>query len=62
MKLEHPLYGEIVVPDDAEQIREELRISREIQEEGYHPIVQAYQDMLELALDLERRDCNEDAI
>lgn len=62
MKLEHPLYGTMVVPDDSDQIREELRIVRKILEENYHPVVQAYQDMLELALDLKRRECDEDAI
>ena len=62
MKLVHPLYGEIQVPDDAEQIREDRRIARDIQEEGYHPLVQAYIDMLELALDMERREIDEDAI
>lgn len=50
------------MPDDAEQIRENRRIARDIQEEGYHPLVQAYIDMLELALDMKRREIDEDAI
>ena len=62
MKLLHPLYGEIQVPDDVGQIREELRIVRDIQEEGYYPLAQAYLDMLELALDMKRREIDEDAI
>ena len=62
MKLGHPLYGEIQVPDDVEQIREDRRIARGIQEEGYHPLVQAYIDILELALDMKRREIDEDEI
>ena len=68
MILEHPLYGEMVVPDSKEELQNELRIVKEIQEryepgvEAWHPIVQAYKDMLELALDLTRREDDEDAI
>ncbi len=54
------MYGPVEVPDDREAIREDLRTASNILEEDYHPIVQAYADMLELALDLERR--KEDAI
>lgn len=56
------MYGMMEVPDDAEAIREDLRIANDILEEGYHPVIQGYADMLELALDLERRKQDEDAV
>lgn len=62
MKLEHPIYGQMTVPDKADDIRLELQIIIGIQEEVHNKSLQAYRDMLELALDLERRKQDEDAL
>ena len=55
MKLRHPLYGYMNVPDSVEEQRQQVLSVKMLLEQGYHPMIQAYRDMIELALDLERR-------
>lgn len=50
------MYGYFEIPEKKEEIENALCVTGAILEEEYHPIVLAYQDMLESSLDNYRRD------
>lgn len=58
MKTYHPIYGEMEIPDDFAVMESDLAITRELLAEAYHPVILAYQDMLESGLDQSRRKEN----
>ena len=56
VEMKHPRYVYFEIPEKKEEVETALCVTRAILEEEYHPIVLAYQDMLESSLDNYRRD------
>ena len=55
MKIYHPLYGEVEVPEDKDTLYRHLMIAKELLAEEYNSAILAYCDVLEEQLDMERR-------
>ncbi len=59
MKTFHPTQGEIEVPDSIVEINQHIKATRAMIENNYNPVVMAYLDSCESALDMYRRESDE---